>query len=233
MDIDTFLSSVQPFDLIVFRNTGLVGKIISFVEWVSCGAGEISHVGCIINRDVCPLITMPGNFILESNIDLGRGAAPDARTGEGTLGVQIRNLETVVRSVIEGGGEIGWCKVKNNPWVLAGDDEAAKDKIRWEVSRFYFTYAHALYDLNPFSLLGGAFPFMRKARDKIVKRMRFLNMHKWMFCSELVAMLYIKVGILNIDPDNAQNVIPVDFISGVDLDGMVSPVENAIWIKLK
>lgn len=237
-----FFAQVKPFDLIVFRNTGAIGKIISFVEWLACGDGSISHVGCVINSDVCPLIEGDELYILESNIDFGSssiGISVATNNKRGTIGVQIRQLKNTITTTLAKGGSIGWCPLYDNcnP-VNQRQFESCEaynkrlDNLKWETSRFYYQYSHMLYDLNPLSLLGGAFPFMRKARDKVINKMKFLNMHKWMFCSELVALLYIRLGIIpaSIIPSD---VIPVDFISGVDIDGMHSPVMRPRWIKIE
>jgi hypothetical protein len=245
--IDDFMARVRPFDLIVFRNTGFIGKVISFVEWLACGDGRISHVGCVINLEVCPIIVglKPGELgIFESNVS---GSTPDVATGKGFLGVQVRNLRDVVVNVLENGGSIGWCPLIANPCVMkSAETKQEYDSrimdLRWKVAKFYHVYSHMMYDLNPLDLLGGAFSakWLRRARDRVLKKMKFLNMHEWMFCSELVALLYIVIGVITDASDgkidgivlDPANVIPVDFISGIDADGMISPVAPPVWISL-
>ena len=74
-------------------------------------------------------------------------------------------------------------------------------------------YNGITYDANCWSLLSSIIPFLRPKRDHIEQ---FLNTDDWLFCSELVAEIYVKLGIFpdTVDP---KNVVPMDFI-GYDLD---------------
>jgi hypothetical protein len=53
---------------------------------------------------------------------------------------------------------------------------------------------------------------MRGARDDVDKMFAFVQKnHPWLFCSELVCIVYRRLDILNNDI-NVQNYLPVDFV---------------------
>lgn len=71
----------------------------------------------------------------------------------------------------------------------------------------------SIYDLNIFSLLGTIFPSLRHLRDDVDKQFAFISTnHPWLFCSEIICIIYKKLGLLDNDIDT-QAYLPVDFMN--------------------
>lgn len=82
-------------------------------------------------------------------------------------------------------------------------------RFRIKLQRFADQHENTRYQLNLFRLLASAIPCLRSAR------ILFPLSKYWMFCSQLIAQLYIDIGVLpnSVKPED---VIPQDFIYDAD-----------------
>ena len=280
----------KPLDLLLFRGTDFISNTVSIVSRLTTGNGDFSHVGLLVNKELLPTVdclvegkwyvwestfTAVGSF-LENFSD----GIPTVTTGKGKLGVQIRDIELVVKNYTASGGKIAWAALKNNPWTNRSHRKVAK-----EVSAIHKIVGNRTYEIGCFNLAAAAFPCLRKPRDmfnslmndeeeiyvswdpiltpgeqkkiddlykresipqvtsleeledipirdnlgaRIALEINNQNISGWLFCSELVALVYQQLGLIDpkLDPQNA---IPVDFL-GCDIDGIPRLVDAPIYL---
>jgi hypothetical protein len=200
-------TDIRPLDMIFFRGGEIVSKLIGVMERFTVGSGEWTHVGIVVNDALLPDYKLdPGClYIWESTFSskyLG-GDIGILGTEGGYFGTQLRKLDQVIPAYLEKRGtKIAWAKLARNPWA----DETNRSSIIKKFSKLFKLYNNVRYDYNPVSLLGSMVKPLRQDNDKL-------------FCSELVALIYVKLGIL---PNTVvpSSVIPMDFF-GIDADHMV------------
>lgn len=222
MKYSDICDKMKPLDMIIFKGSDIVSDTIRYFEKVKLGNGEWSHVGIIINTDVMPSIKngVKGRlYIWEStasgSLAIDSDGAVDIESDKGVFGVQIRDLEHVIETYdSHPKTKIGWCVLKNNPIDKRDDETIDEYNLRFNIitnilDEYHIQEYHRFYDLSIIDLLAGLFPFFRKIRDR--KHAVLPYAKNWLFCSELVANVYVKVGVLDpsIDP---QDVVPVDLI---------------------
>lgn len=188
----------EPFDLVLFRGKGEpISSLICMIENYKRGDGLWSHVGMLINTDICKFKGGKKNrlYVLESTLSKLTDDIPDVQTGDSFFGVQIRDFREVVKKY---NGNIAIAKLIYNPYHYLSNKI-----IRRTFQPILQSVIHLRYDYNCFSLLSAPFPIFRPIRDKFISR------DKSLFCSELVAIIYKKMGILK-DDVIADEVLPVD-----------------------
>lgn len=256
--IANFMSQVRPLDLIVFRGRDTVSKIIRDLEIETTGNGEVSHVEVAITCEWCSKIVPQPEFNIKPDTMLSwtstmsgnlNDGAVNVETGGASFGTQFRILENLVRRYLtKAETNVGLCRLIDNPTCMrAGETHDAyiirANKLKEDLNRAYDKFSEKQYDINPLSLLGAMFPVVRPFRDagnEIIQK--YVDVNSWLFCSELVAAVYIEVGVINDETDgvkdgrilDAANVLPVDFL-GVDADkyGIKNAIceTKPIWIK--
>jgi hypothetical protein len=229
LKINSFKLLLKPFDLVLFSGGDEVSAFIKFVQYRSLKdntdglvpPGEYSHVGMIVTSDICehPNILPNKFYVLESTMSgkygqkLGNIDGFKNNIYGGFLGVQIRDFEELYPRYLKGGDtHIGYAKLRNNP---IDDPNVDKPALKLKFTNdVYYAYNGITYDANCFSLLSSLVPCIRCIRDDVEK---LLGTEDWLFCSELIALVYKVMGILP-DSVNVKNVVPMDFI-GYDNDG--------------
>ena len=191
-------------------------------------------------------------YILESTfsytIDGIIDNIPDVSTNKGKFGVQLRDFEALIpHYIMNDKTKVAWCKLKNNPYSKTENDTKESLIERRMLLQsifvpFFNDYHDRLYEIDALGLFGAMFPslrLLRDNRDKIYKKLyKKLNRYHitenkgpggWQFCSELVANVYLLIGILdkNVNP---KNVLPIDFF-GYDEDNIQALVESPIFIR--
>jgi len=202
--------NIRPFDLIAFRGDEFVSNLISKLEKrgkVTARGGTFTHVGMVITDEILdnPLLEHGKLYILESVISgkLGSGV-PDIQ-GKSFLGVQIRDLERVAEAYDQPNGTlVAWIPILENPILKQENIPQIKKKF----TDLYREIDGILWDSNFWSLLSALYPKMRIMRPLFEKIFRT---QKWLFCSEMVAIIYKHFNIL---PQivNPKDVIPADLI---------------------
>lgn len=198
-------SLVSPLDLMFFHGADIVSKSIDVLEKFTTGSGKYTHVGCVVNHKLLPNAGLEADiwYIWESTFSsdvVGSGDVNVLGIDGPHFGPQLRKLDDVIPAYLsKKGAKVAWGKLKNNPWYSLVD----RPIIIKRFQKLYKKYNNVAYDYNPISLIGSVFKPLRQHNDKL-------------FCSELVAVIYIKLGILgeNVDPSG---VVPVDFL-GYDRD---------------
>lgn len=209
---------IQPLDIIFFRGTDFVSGFISYLERIQTGSGDYTHVGLVINSESCPFIKEleKGKWYIWESV-LSTSEAPDLITQKPRLGVQIRDLELVAHKY---SGTVSWGRLLNNPWLFS------QEKVIRKLKKVYCQVGQSRYNCSPINLSRAVFPKLRYHPGTAT--LGNLNSKtKWLFCSELVATVYVKLGILHIDP---ATVLPIDFL-GFDQDGMKRMVGDLYQIQ--
>lgn len=213
-------NQLAPLDLLLFKGGDFVSDIIRKSErlWLGKGAGEFSHVGLVVTRNLLPdneLLKWGELYIWESTISGKLGQGVKNVEGRSFLGVQLRKLDDVIEAYDSSKKtRVAWCP-------LLHPLDTTDTKITDQFTKIFKELDGRRYDANMMSLGSSLFSCMRRGR-------RFVEMATgtgdWLFCSELAALVYKEMGILPPDT-NEKNVVPVDFI-GYDKDGLPVVVET-------
>lgn len=229
MYITDAVKVIAPLDLILFRGVDLISRVVEVAERKEIGCDRFSHVGIIVNSEILPSIRElePGKFyIWESTSTDKKDPVVDVEDGKHHFGVQIRPLEDAVKiyTSVEG-GTVTWGQLKDNPW----NDIKKKVEIIGILDKVHADFGRRTYEANFLSLLAVVFPRLRRIRDLVdttcIDSYKLFTSWKtdsligppnvpiagWLFCSELIAIIYQNLGILSKDYD-ARNMAPVDFI---------------------
>lgn len=238
-------SQLRPFDLLSFRGDDGVSNLISKLEKEHLGVGEFSHSGLVVTADLIPDLDLDPakKYVFESTFSYSLPSmknTPDILTHKGEFGVQLRDLDEVVPIYLhDDKAHIAWCPLINNPW-----EHEEKEQLIASFKEIFDQYHGRTYDLSVEDLIGSLYPEMRplrNLRDKffsgLYSFLHSLGLKKgklgpagWQFCSELVANVYQKLGIIGkqFDP---RDVVPMDFF-GCDQDGIPCLVKNPIFITI-
>jgi hypothetical protein len=246
----------QPLDLILFRGADFVSDTIRLFEDAVLKNGQFSHSGVLINSDILPNVPqlVPGRwYVWESTASATSGLlekfttpVPNALTGKGKFGVQIRDFEAVVSAYLQSSGAaVAWCPLQSNPWTrLPNETDATyvnrqKELIR-DIRDIFDEYGTQTYDVNCLDLGASLFSCLRKPRDEfrtfLVGEEKIfssvdLNIDPtgWVFCSELVALIYQEVGVIS-GSINSANVVPVDFV-GAGNNGVPNLTQRIVYVQ--
>lgn len=214
---------VRSFDLFLFRGKDFVSDTISSVERRKTGFGDFTHVGiCLLGEDFPPdsaLYKQDTVYIFESTMSEG---VPDIVDGESHLGVQLRDMDAVVKAYdASPKTHIAWAPLLPTcrPRVC---------ELSFLTQSVCDRYGGTFYNASIVNLLGAAVPVVRFLRDRprccapgwacyastcccCFSTSANDRPDRWLFCSELAANIYRDIGSLpaRINP---KNVLPVDFV---------------------
>lgn len=221
-------NKIKPLDLIVFRGGEVVSTTIRLLQELKVNNNDWSHVGLVINTELLPNIPNGKKnklYILESALSGDLNDGVPTSDGKIIFGVQVRDLQEVIKGYYKLNNTlVGYCKLKNNPYnqklyESLEEYEARLLILQADFINIYNEYGTKFFDISPLNLLASIFPSIRCFRNKWDK---YIGIGKnWLFCSELVALVYHKLGIINLPDFDPSDVIPVDFTSGNDDDGLI------------
>lgn len=233
MKWDTIKGGVLPLDIIFFRGSDKTSELISIMEKYSTSCGQFTHIGIVITSELLPSLKLTAGeyYVWEStfstnkfNID-GAGAV-DVISHAGYFGSQLRNIKELIPHYLKNTkARMAWGKLLNNPWATRRAETIQQMEV------IFKELDHRRYDYDPLSLLGAVFSPIRGARDIFIPK-RKLDSHgilysdEMLFCSEMVASVYVKLGLLP-DTVNPENALPVDFL-GHDSDGEIPPMVDDV-----
>jgi len=226
---------LKAFDLIFFKGKGFTGDLIRFGQWITSvnkeynvGTLEFSHVGLILTSDLLQGVknVLPNElYIWESTLnDRSSIGVPDIN-GNYFKGVQLRNLDTVVnnynknqidKAVYKGK------KPKDSCISIAQLNEKSRqcidekyDDLKISFPSIFKKFQGIHYDSQPLDLLGAMLKCFRwgEINDELNE---VLGSKDWLFCSELVTVVFREVGIF---PETCKPpfVVPTDLL-GHDSD---------------
>lgn len=236
---------IKPLDFIGFHGRG-ISKVIKVFEKLIEGNGDITHCGIVVTRKLFPKLKQLRKgrlYVLEATMSkyvgpLNKDDTPDVVSGKGKFGVQIRDLELLVKAYTSSGSFVGWAGLSGDPW----DDKKKRAKFVKDFRNLPHVIGKS-YELNFYELAGSIF-FPKRAREikkglkKMIKQIDVdidgvhqipalrnfgLSNYKttqWFFCSELTAFIYLALGLISDDVDPT-NIVPVNFL-GHGADGLIN-----------
>lgn len=218
-------NQMKPFDLLVFKGDDFVSGFISLLEKRGHNKGEggnFTHAGMVVTSDILdnPQLQPGKLYILESVISGKLGYGINDINGKGFLGVQIRALDELLPAYdLPNDTAIAWCPLAKNLEITP--------TIKEHFTQLCNSVYGITWDANCWSLLSALYPRLRPCRPLIEK---LLHTEKWLFCSELIAKVYIDFGIL---PSyvNPKDVIPVDLVyPEEDTDKMPKIINDVVYL---
>lgn len=212
---ESIKSQIRPLDLLFVRTSGIIGKTIRWGELAKFGDGNWTHVGVIVNKRVLPELQVEDAdvdrlYLWECTISSNAWYAtedmrePDIESGEHVWGVQIRDLETMIKLMNKDPStRIAWAPLAKHPLdqrMQETDEqyEQRKKRIIKTITMIHTRYLNRHYQTNPFAMLAVLFTPFRWIRDYMWGNPGML------FCSKFVTILFVALGMIdkNIDPDN-------------------------------
>lgn len=233
---NNFKNKIKPFDLVLFKGGDFISDFIRYTQLnntdtlhnkkYNVNSNQFSHVGIVVTKSILPISSLENNklYIWESTMsgDLTDGV-PNI-LGESYLGVQLRDLDLVIKNYdLNPYTQIAFASLKNNIY----EDIIYNFDISNNFEKLFALYNGIRYDANFLSLYSAVDKDYRYYRDTFEE---ILNTENWLFCSELVALVYKEVGIFpeDIDP---KNVVPMDFI-GFDNEDKINENVPEVFSKL-
>ena len=224
-------NSLKPLDLVMFSGGEYVSHLIKFMEKNllerpnepnnGVDPGAFSHVGMVVTSDILEhKQVLPGKFyVLEST--MGGPLSQDKVLnimGKSKFGVQLRDLEELIPSYLSSeGSAIAIARLKPEYSTLC------RDKTLF--TSVFKKYNGRTYDINPISLAASLLKVCRCIREPMEE---MTGTNNWLFCSELVAQVYIDMGVIN-NSINPKNVVPMDFVGfETDKNGIPNMIDYPI-----
>ncbi len=216
LDYNDEKNKIRPFDIILFRGSDFVSSTIRYLSFKAMSsdipleqrneARQFSHIGMIVTREILDIPQLEPNklYIWESTISGKLGENVKNVDGKSMLGVQIRDFDELIKAYDNSSKtKIAYSKVVNNPL-----DEMNKEEIRKNMKELYKQNNGKLYEANVFTMFAGLFPRLRKFR--IPSPFRYES--QFLFCSELLTIIYKKMNIIKEKNIKPENVVPSDFV---------------------
>jgi hypothetical protein len=177
----SYLSRAQPLDLLLFHGGDTFSDGIRALSKINTGNGDFSHAGMVVTHDILPYVTelQKGKlYIWEATMSyplLGMtDGVPDVESGKGRFGIQIRDLEEVVKAYVGNSDKtaMAWCKLLRNPWLRQVSDskstwQARQKQIIQKMRQLHDRIGRDGFERNPVDILGVLLPFTRPVRDLI------------------------------------------------------------------
>ncbi len=216
-------NTLRPLDLILFSGSDFTSDMIRFFEKrglkketvIDIGVasesipppGIFSHVGIVVTSDILvhPDILPGKKYILESTISGPRGFGVPNVENAAFFGVQLRDLDLLIPAYLgPKDNKIAIGYLKSTPLLDLGDKEVIKARF----TKLYNDIINTRYDFNPIDLGSTVIEWCRGCRPLID---RITGTRSWLFCSELVAMVYKEFDILPRDT-NAMDIAPMEYV---------------------
>jgi len=214
-------SSIRTGDILLFRGSDMVSGAITEIEQFYDGVNAFSHVGMAMWARDFPAdsrLRKPDDgeklYVLESTAS-GKlvDGVPAVTDDRGHLGVQLRDLDLVVEAYdTNPKTRLAWMSLQ---------DEIRPEITPQNLDETVTKYLGKGYDASFIDLAAAAIPFLRFIRDNwyfrrfrdFVYRRIFCGAtpSSWLFCSELVAQIYVNWGVF---PNTVipADVMPTDFL---------------------
>lgn len=227
-DYDSVRDELKSLDLVCFRGSEGIADLITYLTKIK-GAKKskykvwnknkvyvppdaFSHVGIIVKSDILndPLIEPDTPYIFESTLS---GTLTDGVynvEGDAFSGVQLRNFDDVMDGY-DSAADSRIAIAKLNRVNL--EESYTPEELKEKFTALFNHYNGIPYDFNPVSLLSSMFKWFRHIRKSAEST---ASSTEWLFCSELVAVIYQELGIIPSDV-NPRDVVPMDFF-GYDAD---------------
>jgi len=199
--------TLRDLDLVLFRGREFVSNAIAWFQSLDIQRPNVAefaideraftHCGFVITRELVNDERLePGKlYIMESTMSGPLNDNVLNINGESFLGVQIRNLDDVVREYNAlPGTRVAFGRL-DRP-TLRKLQKMPQGELSVRLTNLVHRFEGTRYDANPISLLSTIFNIFRFCRKDVED---FTGTEDWLFCSEFVALIYKMIGIF---PDN-------------------------------
>jgi hypothetical protein len=217
---------IKPFDLIFFKGNDFASAIVAWAErktlpdksdfGYEIRNDEFTHCGIVVTSQILkhPLVEEGKLYIWESTTS--GILAPDGIkniTGRSFYGSQLRDLDSVIDAYdFPDDTAIAVAhllpEVFNPEHDLADTDMSVIPNLRDRFTSIFNKYDNVPYAVNPVRISASAFDCIRPARKCVENSPDDDDLE--IFCSELVARVYIELGFLSSDVI-PENIIPMDY----------------------
>eukprot|EP01137_Pigoraptor_chileana_P000446 Opistho-2@36659 len=222
------LRRASPLDMFFFQGSAAFSAAIRHTEKLAFGVGDFSHVGIIVTTDVLPITNgVKGRLYVWEAIKGGNPAAPDVETREVRPGVQIRDVEAVLKMYVKPGlSRMAWARLKDNP-CCAGDESLAKTRTR--LTELHAMFNGAPYDANVVHLASAMSEKIHALRKAFAAdaESSMSESDAAMFCSEWATRVYQAAGVFPED-FSAEQMAPQEFLVETNPSGRGVVVETPI-----
>lgn len=213
--------NIEPLSILLFRGDTWYSHLIEWIQAEEVAPfyleeyGLYSHCAIIVNKQLFPKVKQMENgklyiFEMTSTGGIFSKDSPDIETGKGKTGLQIRELESVLKTYQ---GRIVLLKLKNNP-LKQMEDESIKDfqmriqELCLKSQDYKDKNIDDSYQLNPLRLFASVFSDIRWVRSFSIGK-------NWKMCGHVLSEYLQTLGILDSNL-NPEDVIPEDFIYDAD-----------------
>lgn len=223
-----YKKNIRPFDLVFFRGPDFVSTIIAYAEkkqlkrisefGYDTDSDAYTHCGMVVTSDILdhPLIVEGKLYIWESTMT--GNLAPDGVkniTGRSFFGSQLRDLDTLIDAY----------DIPDNTSIAVSHFTTPIEyhEVKEKFTMIFHKYDAIPYEKDPIVMSASIFQCVRPIRDAEGESGEDLEM----FCSELVARVYIELGFL---PDTVvpSDVVPMDFLGfDTDANGITTPIVSS------
>ena len=169
----------NPFDLLLFRGGDSLSDTIRVASKINNGNGDFSHAGMVVTRDILPSIKQMRRgrlYIWEATMSYNlmgmTDGVPDIQTNQGKFGIQIRDLEEVLKSYVEDSDHkaMAWCKLELNPWLRqtnesTSDFNTRRKEIILKMAQLHYQISSRRFERSPLAVVGAFIPLIRPVRD--------------------------------------------------------------------
>jgi hypothetical protein len=212
----TIKPTLKPFDIILFKGTGLAASCVSFLEQHTMRPADdikmspctyYTHCGLVVTSEILdhPLVVPGKLYLWNSTLSGSSDYGVQNIEGQTFFGVQLQDLDEVVLAYDRPNDtQLALCRLLQNPF---NEKTIEKDLLKQHFTLVFDKLNGRPYNLNFYSLLATVIPYLRSYRRDVEE---CLNTTTWLFCSELVAFVYKKMGIFPAST-HPQNVAPMDF----------------------
>ena len=226
-EVDQFIKQIRPLDLLVFRGGDFVSDLIADLQGDQIGHYDITHVEIVINKELCPGIggsakDDPSETLYSWGSTMSgklNDGVNNAETDQAFFGVQIRDLRQLVKEYAQSSksANIGVCHLLENPLDQREGEDVSQHQVRVEkvkeiMARLFEEHNGKKYNANPLALLSSIYPSL--VDDNEAFKQLILSggkQNEWLFCSELVAIVYQGLGIID-DQIKPSSVSPVELV---------------------
>ena len=219
---------VSTLDIVFFRGSDFVSKIIVNVQKDYVADGSFSHVGIVVTKELLPWNNNMYNnklYVWESTSSFTFKGLLDnipAIDGKPHFGVQIRDLEEVVKSYTKDGtSKVSIGKLKNNPWL----DEKNRPNVIKDFTYLYEKYGDAVYNYNCCDLFSSILPKLKCYRDwRVIKHKLVFDdkpiygddNKEYVYCSQLITIILKRIGIINTQNIQSIDLCPTELLPYCD-----------------
>lgn len=230
-----YKDNIKPLDIIFFKGDEFVSNSIRFFQKrratenttnYNIDPDAFSHVGLVVTHEILNdhRLVPYKLYIWESTMSGSMSDGVNNIDGQSFFGTQLRDLDEVIKAYDKSKkARIAVGSLKNE--IFTAFDLM---NLKLQFTALFEKYNNVQYDANLVSVASTIYRFCRCCRGCTEET---LNTEEWLFCSEMVALIYVKLGIL---PKglNSKNVAPMDFL-GFDIDKMLVVVNEPVYVIYK